>query len=74
MGITADEPRVWGIHTQDDHLFLAEKRLGIGWKDFGDLSKIKADREDFKEHCGSLSGCKERFDWNQCGNVISLHP
>ena len=47
---TAEEPRVWGIHTQDDHLFLAEKRLGIGWKDFGDLSKIKADREDFKEH------------------------
>lgn len=42
MGNTAEEPRVWGIHTQDDHLFLAEKRLGIGWKDFGDLSKIKA--------------------------------
>lgn len=41
--------RVWGIHTRDDYLFLHQDVIAIGWKDIGDLSQIKADRDAFKE-------------------------
>lgn len=40
---------VWGIHTQDDYLFLNNNVIAIGWKDFGDLSKLKNSRDAFKE-------------------------
>lgn len=39
---------IWGIHTQDDHLFLNSNVIAIGWKNFGDLSQVEASREAFK--------------------------
>lgn len=46
----SDDIKVWGIHTQDDELFLGENKIAIGWKKFGDLSKIKpASKDAFKE-------------------------
>ena len=44
-----EEKRIWGIHTMDDHLFLNNNVIAIGWKAIGDLSLIDADREAFKE-------------------------
>lgn len=44
-----EEKRVWGIHTKDDNLFLQKDVIAIGWKEIGDLSKIKAERDAFKE-------------------------
>ena len=44
-----DEKRIWGIHTKDDNMFLQQGVIAIGWKDMGDLSKIGATREKFKE-------------------------
>lgn len=44
-----DEKRVWGIHTQDDSLFLQHSVIAIGWKQMGDLSLINNSREAFKE-------------------------
>lgn len=44
-----EEKRVWGIHTQDDYLFLHKDVIAIGWKDFGDLKAIEGSREAFKE-------------------------
>ncbi|MBQ8822779.1 MAG: winged helix-turn-helix transcriptional regulator [Lachnospiraceae bacterium] len=41
---------VWGIHTQNDGLFLNDNVIAIGWKDFGDLSLLDATREAFKTH------------------------
>lgn len=41
---------VWGIHTQDDKLFLENDVIAIGWKAFGDLSVLEANREAFKKH------------------------
>ena len=41
---------VWGIHTQDDNLFLNNDIIAIGWKDFGDLSALDASRDAFKVH------------------------
>ena len=44
-----DEKRLWGIHTQDDSLFLQHSVIAIGWKQMGDLSLINNSREAFKE-------------------------
>lgn len=44
-----EEKRVWGIHTKDDNLFLQKDVIAIGWKEIGNLSKIKAERDSFKE-------------------------
>lgn len=44
-----DNIKVWGIHTQDDRLFLDENVIAIGWKAMGDLSTIKQDKDSFKE-------------------------
>lgn len=44
-----DEKRVWGIHTQDDNLFLKNSIIAIGWNEMGDLSHIEANRDAFKK-------------------------
>lgn len=44
-----EEKRIWGIHTKDDNLFLQNDVIAIGWKNMGDLSKIEATRDAFKE-------------------------
>lgn len=45
---TNEEIKVWGIHTQDDNLFLKKDKIAIGWAAFGDLSKVENTREAFK--------------------------
>lgn len=42
------EKRLWGIHTQDDGLFLKQGKIAIGWREMGDLSVIVDSREAFK--------------------------
>ena len=42
------DKKLWGIHTQDEALFLKQDRIAIGWKDMGNLRLIPASREDFK--------------------------
>lgn len=49
-----DERRMWGIHTLDDNLFLDHNVIAIGWKRFGDLRKIEATRDAFKEHYAKI--------------------
>ena len=44
-----EEKRIWGIHTQDDNLFLKNDVIAIGWSDMGDLGNIDASRDAFKE-------------------------
>lgn len=44
-----DEIKIWGIHTLDDNLFLRNNVIAIGWHDMGDLSRIEANRDAFKE-------------------------
>lgn len=50
MDQNLDERRVWGIHTQNDSLFLTQDLIAIGWRDFGDLTKVEATRDAFKTH------------------------
>jgi len=47
--MTNEERKIWGIHTQDDSLFLKNDVIAIGWSDMGDLSAINENREGFKE-------------------------
>lgn len=44
-----EEIRVWGIHSQDDRLFLDGNKIAIGWHAFGDLSKVANTRDAFKK-------------------------
>ena len=57
-----EEKRIWGIHTQDDNLFLKNDVIAIGWSDMGDLGNIDANRDAFKE--------KEHCNWGR--NAVSL--
>lgn len=41
---------VWGIHSQDEELFLKSKVIAIGWRKMGDLGKLEPSREAYKEH------------------------
>jgi len=45
-----EDKKVWGIHTQNDSLFLNKDLIAIGWRDFGDLTKVDASRNAFKAH------------------------
>lgn len=45
-----EEKRIWGIHTKDDNLFLQQNVIAIGWDKMGDLGKLNATRDAFKEH------------------------
>lgn len=44
-----EEQHIWGIHTQDDNLFLRENTMAIGWRAMGDLSLIGNSRDAFKK-------------------------
>ena len=48
------EKRLWGIHTQDDNLFLKHGTIAIGWREMGDLSVIDNNREAFKARYQSV--------------------
>lgn len=47
------DPRLWGIHAgrsgEADDLFLSNGLIGLGWDKLGDLSKLEANRDAFKE-------------------------
>ena len=47
--MVSEEKKIWGIHTQDDNLFLKDNLIAIGWRKMGDLSQIEANRDAFKE-------------------------
>ena len=52
--MTEAEKKVWGIHTQNENLFLKKDerdmgRIAIKCPEMGDLSKIEDDRNAFKE-------------------------
>ena len=45
-----EEKRIWGVHTQDDSLFLKCNVIAISWKAMGDLRPIQRNRDAYKEH------------------------
>lgn len=53
LGVTglSDTERitVWGIHSQDDSIFLNQSIIAIGWDEMGDLSQIASNRDAYKD-------------------------
>lgn len=47
--MAGEEVRVWGIHAVKDELFLKNGIIAIGWMAMGDLNKIAANRDAFKD-------------------------
>ena len=45
----SEEKKMWGIHTQNDYLFLHGNAIVVGWKEIGDLTSVSPDRESFRE-------------------------
>lgn len=46
--------KIWGIHTMDDHLFLNNNLIAIGWHEMGDISDIQNNRELLKKKYPSI--------------------
>lgn len=61
---------VWGIHTKDDYLFLNNNVIAIGWKAFGDLSKVENSREAFKEHYISVYPDEKKGSIATCAGML----
>lgn len=55
-----EEVRLWGIHTQDDNLFLKNDVIAIGWHDMGDLRLIEANRDAFKDKYATVYPDKKK--------------
>ena len=55
-----EEKRIWGIHTEDDNLFLQNSIIAIGWKEIGDLLVIGNSREAFKQRYAEIYSDKTK--------------
>ncbi|MCH5165106.1 MAG: restriction endonuclease [Clostridiales bacterium] len=49
MSKITDDKKVWGIHTNDDNLFVQENVIAIEWKAIGNLNLIDGNRTAFKQ-------------------------
>ena len=68
-----EEKKLWGIHTQDDDLFLNDNIIAIGWNEMGNLNVIDATRDAFKEkYTQTYPNAKKRQHPNRSWNAISL--
>ena len=46
--MSESERKIWGIHTQDQELFLKHNVIAIGWKEIGDLLSLQPTRDAIK--------------------------
>ena len=65
-----EEKRIWGIHTQDDSLFLKENTVAIGWRAMGDLSLIANSRDAFKEKYAETYPDKSKQSIANCVGIL----
>lgn len=69
--MSTEEKKVWGIHTTNDSLFLSKDLIAIGWREFGDLSKVEGTREAFKKHFEeAFPGSKKQKIANSAGMLF----
>ncbi len=70
--ISGEEKKVWGIHTQDQNLFLNKDKgvIAIGWKEMGDLSKIGADRNNFKSRYSEVYPDATKNSISTCSGML----
>ena len=46
--MSESERKIWGIHTQNQELFLKHNVIAIGWKEIGDLLSLQPTRDAIK--------------------------
>ncbi len=63
--------RVWGIHTQNDMLFLNESVIAIGWEALGDLSLISKSKEELKSRYQKVYPAAKKMNVANCVGSIS---
>ena len=63
--------KTWGIHTQNDLLFLDESVIAIGWEELGDLSKIEKTKDVLKSKYQSIYPNEKKMRTAQCVGTIS---
>ena len=64
------EEKVWGIHTQDDRLFLEDNVIAIGWHEMGDLSIVENNRESFKEKYREIYPTASKNNVANCAGTL----
>ncbi|MBR2782936.1 MAG: restriction endonuclease [Firmicutes bacterium] len=66
----AEELKLWGIHTQDDSLFLQGNLIAIGWKEMGDLAALAPDRESFREKYTAIYPDSKKGSVATCSGML----
>ena len=63
--------RMWGIHTQDDLLFLNESLIAIGWNALKDLSLLPKTKEALKNKYQEVYPYAKKMSMASCVGSIS---
>lgn len=63
--------RTWGMHTQDDLLFLKESVIAIGWEELGDLSHLPKTKDALKAEYQKVFPDAKKMNVANCVGSIS---
>ena len=63
--------KTWGIHTQNDLLFLDESVIAIGWEELGDLTKVDKTKTALKEKYQSVFPNAKKMNVANCVGSIA---
>lgn len=66
-----NEKRIWGMHSQDDLLFLNQSVIAIGWDKLGDLSQITPNKEEIRKHYQTVYPDAKKMSVSNCVGSIS---
>ena len=62
--------KTWGMHTQNDLLFLDESLIAIGWEELGDLTKVDKTKIALKEKYQSVFPTAKKMNVANCVGSI----
>lgn len=63
--------RTWGIHTQNDFVFLNESVIAIGWEELGDLSSLAKTKDAIKNKYQEVFPTAKKMNVANCVGSIS---
>ena len=63
--------RTWGIHTQNDLVFLTESVIAIGWEELGDLSSLPKTKDAIKNKYQVVFPTAKKMNVANCVGSIS---
>ena len=63
--------KIWGIHSQDDRLFLENAIIAIGWDEMGNLAELETNKESFKAKYSSIYPHSKKMSIASCVGVLT---